>query len=234
MTAASGAYAVTFAARLLAGAMGGVLWAMLVGYAACIAPPRLRGARAIALALAGITARRSPLGIPAGTTVAAYVALGAARSLLLALLGVAVAAWARRKVPDLPGEAAAERTRCAGSPSCPAYGRSSPGHAVSAPRPPGRVTRTSHRCRSAPVGDRTGVVLLVFGGATVVGIWAARLAVLADRRPRAALVAALAGIAAALTLLGAAGGLPPVVVRGRRFVGCRLRRRRRRSSRPRW
>lgn len=205
VTAASGAYAVTFAARLLAGAMGGVLWAMLAGYAARIAPPERRGA-AIALVLAGITVALA-LGIPAGTTVAAYVGWRGTFA-LLAVLGVAVAAWARWKVPDFPGEAAADRTPLRRIAKLPGL------------RPILAVTLfllLGHQAvytylaplSERAVGDRTGVVLLVFGGATVAGIWAAGL--VADRRPRAALVAALGGVATALTLLGAAGGLPAVL-----------------------
>lgn len=50
VTAASSWYALTFAARLGAGVMGGTLWAMLVGYAARMVPAERRG-RAIAIVL---------------------------------------------------------------------------------------------------------------------------------------------------------------------------------------
>src|SRR6266516_4171583 len=54
VTAVSSSYPLTFAARLLAGAMGGTLWAMLAGYAARMVPAQRRG-RAMAVVLAGIT-----------------------------------------------------------------------------------------------------------------------------------------------------------------------------------
>jgi predicted MFS family arabinose efflux permease len=54
VTAVSGWYPLTFAARLLAGVMGGTLWSMLAGYAARMVPARQRG-RAIAVVLGGIT-----------------------------------------------------------------------------------------------------------------------------------------------------------------------------------
>ena len=68
VTALSSSYGLTFAARLVAGAMGGTLWAMLVGYAARMVPAERRG-RAIAIVLAGITLALS-LGLPAGTALA--------------------------------------------------------------------------------------------------------------------------------------------------------------------
>ncbi len=68
VTAVSGWYPLTFAARLLAGVMGGTLWSMLAGYAARMVPARQRG-RAIAVVLAGITVALAG-GIPAGTALA--------------------------------------------------------------------------------------------------------------------------------------------------------------------
>lgn len=62
VTAVSSSYPLTFATRMLAGAMGGTLWAMLVGYAARMVPVERRG-RAIAIVLAGITVALS-FGIP--------------------------------------------------------------------------------------------------------------------------------------------------------------------------
>src|SRR3974390_1816542 len=68
VTAVPSSYPLTFAARLLAGIMGGTLWSMLAGYAARMVPASSRG-RAIAIVLAGITVALS-LGLPAGTALA--------------------------------------------------------------------------------------------------------------------------------------------------------------------
>ena len=54
MTAVSPSYVLTFACRLLAGALGGVLWAMLAPAAVRFVPAERRG-RAVAIVLAGIT-----------------------------------------------------------------------------------------------------------------------------------------------------------------------------------
>ena len=57
---------------------------------------------------------------------------------------------------------------------------------------------------------RAGLVLLVFGVATVAGVWVTGL--VADRHLRPALLAALAMIAAAMLALGAAGRQPAVLL----------------------
>ena len=68
MTAVSPSYVLTFACRLLAGALGGVLWAMLAPAAARFAPAERRG-RAVAIVLAGITVALA-LDIPAAAALA--------------------------------------------------------------------------------------------------------------------------------------------------------------------
>jgi MFS family permease len=68
MTAVSSSYPLSFACRLLAGALGGVLWAMLAPAAARFAPTERRG-RAVAIMLAGITVALG-LGIPAAAALA--------------------------------------------------------------------------------------------------------------------------------------------------------------------
>src|SRR5712671_3569201 len=80
VTAVSGWYPLTFAARLLAGVMGGTLWSMLAGYAARMVPARQRG-RAIAVVLGGITVALC-CGIPAGTALAGALGWRASFGLL--------------------------------------------------------------------------------------------------------------------------------------------------------
>ncbi len=199
VTAVSSSYPLTFGARLVAGAMGGTLWAMLAGYASRMVPPEQRG-RAIAVVLAGITVALAA-GIPAGSALASAVGWRTAFA-GVAVLGLAVAAWVRAKVPDFPGEPAAERTplrRIAAKPGI------APVLAVTLFLLLGHQAVYTYL---APVTERagiggTGVVLAVFGVATVAGIWAA--GTLADRRLRTSLLVALAATAAALVVLGAAG-----------------------------
>src|SRR5436189_277410 len=106
VTAVSGWYPLTFAARLLAGVMGGALWSMLAGYAARMVPAAQRG-RAIAVVLAGITVALCA-GVPAGTALAAVLGWRAVFG-LLAALALLLAAWTGRGVPAVGGEPPAGR-----------------------------------------------------------------------------------------------------------------------------
>ncbi|MFC7586371.1 MFS transporter [Nonomuraea antimicrobica] len=122
VTAVSSSYAVTFGARVLAGVMGGVLWAMLVGYAARMVPVERRG-RAIAIVSAGITVALCA-GIPAGAALASVSGWRAA-FWLLAVVAVVLIGWVLWRVPNFPGERAGRGCRCGGCCSCPGRVRSS-------------------------------------------------------------------------------------------------------------
>ncbi|MFI2205770.1 MFS transporter [Streptomyces sp. NPDC020192] len=206
LVALSSSYPLTFAARLLAGAMGGTLWAMLAGYAARMVPAERRG-RAIAVVLAGITLALS-LGVPAGTALAGAVGWRAAFG-TLAALAVLLVGWVRLSVPAFPGEPAHARvplTRVARRPGI---------------RPVLSVTLfllLGHQVMytyiapfAAQVGyGRTGLLLAVFGTATVAGIWLT--GVLIDRWPRRTLLVALALFAGVLPVLGLGAGAHALLV----------------------
>lgn len=206
VTAVSSAYPLTFAARLLAGVMGGMLWAMLAGYAARMVPPQRRGT-AIAIVLAGLTGALS-VGIPAGTALAGASGWRAAFGILAAVTVVLVA-WVIWKVPGFPGEPAAERVPLR--------------RIVSMPGIPGVLAVTlllllGHQAMytyTAPFTERSGfghtsLVLFVFGSATIAGLWTA--GVLADRHLRPALLGALTLIAAAMAALGLLGHTAAVLL----------------------
>ena len=123
VTAVSGWYPLTFAARLLAGVMGGTLWSMLAGYAARMVPARQRG-RAIAVVLAGITVALAA-GIPAGTALAGVLGWRASFG-LLAGLALLLTAWIRWQVPAFAGEPADRRAPPGGAQ--PAHRRRPRGH----------------------------------------------------------------------------------------------------------
>lgn len=206
VTALSTSYPLTLTARLLAGAMGGTLWAMLAGYAARLAPPERRG-RAIAVVLAGITVALA-LGIPAGTALATAVGWRTVFA-LLAGLALALVPWSLAYVPDFPGERAGERAplcRIAAIPGIPAT------LAVTLFLLLGHQALYTYLVPFAAHSGQGGAgpLLLVFGLATVVGVWLGGAFV--DRRPRLVLLAALALIAGAMLALGLLGRVPAVTM----------------------
>lgn len=206
VVALSSSYAVTFGARLLAGIMGGTLWAMLAGYAARMVPFERRG-RAIAIVLAGITLALS-LGVPAGTALAGVLGWRAAFG-IPAGLAVLLVVWVRRRVPGFPGEPPGARVPLRGVavlPGIPAVLSVTLflllGHQA-------MYTYVAPFTAHAGYG-RTDVVLLVFGVATVVGIWIT--GVLVDRWARPTLLGALTLFAAVMCALGLYGDSPAVLL----------------------
>ncbi|WP_069758551.1 MFS transporter [Streptomyces sp. LUP47B] len=206
VVAVSSSYALTFGARLVAGGMGGTLWAMLAGYAARMVPAERRG-RAIAIVLAGITLALA-LGVPAGTALAGTVGWRTAFGLLSGI-AVLLMVWVRWRVPTFPGETPHARVplaRVAALPGIPAVLSVTlfllVGHQV-------MYTYVAPFAAHAGFG-RTGLVLLVFGAATVVGIWIT--GVLVDRHPRPTLVGALSLCATVMLALGLVAGVPGVLL----------------------
>jgi predicted MFS family arabinose efflux permease len=193
-------YPLTFAARLLAGVMGGTLWSMLAGYAARMVPAARRG-RAIAVVLAGITVALSA-GIPAGTALAGLLGWRAVFG-LLAAVALLLVPWIRGAVPAIPGEPPAS----AGPAGRPALRQVASGPGMPAILAVTVLLLTGHQAMYTYVAPfapgRAGIVLLVFGAATVAGIGLAGIA--ADRYLRPALLAALAMISVAMLVLGLAG-----------------------------
>lgn len=211
ITAVSPWYPLTFAARVLAGVMGGTLWSMLAGYAARMVPAAQRG-RALAVVLAGITVALCA-GIPAGAALADVLGWRAAFG-LLAALALLLVPWVRGRVPALPGEPAARRRSRPGQQRRPALRQVATGPGVPAILAVTLLLLTGHQAMYTYVAPfaphRAGVVLLVFGLATAAGIGIT--GIVADRHLRAALLTALAGIAAAMGALGLAGHQPAVLL----------------------
>ncbi|MFH8292725.1 MFS transporter [Streptomyces sp. NPDC018059] len=195
VTAVSGNYTLTMAARFIAGVAAGLAWALLAGYARRMAPVHLQG-KAIAIAMAGIPVALS-LGVPAGTYLGKLlswqVAFLVMTGLTLGLLG-----WIAALVPDHPG-----RPRGATPPMLRTL------------RVPGVTpvlfvtlvfvlahtvlyTYIATYLEGLGMGGSTDLVLLVFGAASLLSIWI--VGTLIHRRLRALTLAAvlLVGVAAAV------------------------------------
>src|SRR5262249_21796347 len=169
--------------------------------------PAAKRGRAIAIVLAGITLALC-VGVPAGTALADALGWRASFA-LLAAMALLLVGWVRWKVPAFPREGAADRSRLRQVVIRPGI------------RSVLLVTAlllTAHQAvytYIAPVAahagfGRTSIVLLVFGAATVAGVWLTGL--LADRHLRSMLCAALALIAAAMLGLGLAAAIPAMLL----------------------
>lgn len=206
VTAVSSSYAVTFGARVLAGVMGGVLWAMLVGYAARMVPVERRG-RAIAIVSAGITVALCA-GIPAGAALATALGWRAAFWTLSAV-AVVLVGWVLWQVPAFPGEPAAGRTPLRQVAVIPGIRTVLSVTVLVLLGHQAMYTYLAPFAAYAGFG-RADVVLLVFGVATVAGILVVGAVI--DRRPRVTLLAVLAAVAGAMLALGVYGGSAPVLL----------------------
>lgn len=106
VTALSNDYAVTMAARFLAGVFAGLLWALAAGYASRMVAPHQQG-RAIAIAMLGAPVALS-IGIPAGTLLGAMTGWRPTFG-LLSVMTVLLVGWVLWALPDFPGQRAERR-----------------------------------------------------------------------------------------------------------------------------
>ncbi|MFM0733183.1 MFS transporter [Paraburkholderia sediminicola] len=209
VTTLSTNYTLTLVARFFAGVSAGLVWALLAGYAARMAPAHLQG-RAIALVMTGVPVALS-LGIPFGTLVGASIGwrytFGAMSVLTVVLLG-----WVRWQVPDFAGQPAGRRTTLSGVLASPgvkavlgvmfAYVLA---HTI-------LYTYISPFLALAHLQQRVDAVLLVFGVMALASI--AIVGVLVDRYLRRLMLISVVLFGVAAVILGLASDLPAVVYVG--------------------
>lgn len=206
VTALSSDYPLTMAARFVAGVAAGLAWALLAGYARRLVPAELQG-RAIAIAMAGIPVALS-LGVPAGTF-AGQALSWRVPFLVMTALALAVTGWSAGVLPDHPGQAAGERAPMRRALAVPGV---VPVLAVTLLLVLAHTilfTYIAPLLARAGLGGSTDAVLLVFGLASLAGLWFVGVHI--HRRLRwltiggALLVAVTAGILAV-----GSGSTPPV------------------------
>lgn len=207
VTAVSGSYALTLAARFLAGVAAGLAWGMIAGYARRLVPPRLQG-RGLALAMVGTPIALS-LGTPAGSLLGSLAGWRAA-FLVMSGLALVLVAWVLWAVPDRPGQDADRRRSIRAVLTTPGI------------RPVLVVifawmlahnilyTYVAPFAARAGLGGRVDLVLLVFGAAALAGIWI--IGLLVDRWLRASILVSLAVFALTCVALAIAGTAPVVVL----------------------
>jgi len=206
VTAASASYPLTMAARFTAGVAAGLAWALLAGYARSLAPPALQG-KAVAVVMTGIPVALS-LGVPAGTHLGGVLGWRAAFWLMTAVTAVLLG-WIALGVPDRPGQRAGERGPVLRALSVPGV---LPVLSVTL------VFVLAHTVLYAYIatfldrygmGGRADLVLLVFGGASLLSIWIVGAHI--DRRLRALTVASTLLVGLAAALLAGYAGTPALV-----------------------
>ena len=209
ITALSPHYGLTLAARFVAGMAAGVIWGLLAGYARRMVPRGLQG-RALAIAGVGQPVALA-VGVPLGAWLGTMVDWRGVFWILSAL-SLVLLAWVRAVVPDFPGQGVGPR------------------------HPVGRILRMpgvrpvlvtlfawilAHNVlytyiapylAAVGLGDRLDLVLLLFGLASFVGIWATGL--LVDGWLRVLSLWSLLVFAVAALALGIWGGSPAVVLAG--------------------
>lgn len=207
VTAVSTRYGLTLAARFFAGVAAGLAWGILAGYARRMVTDRLQG-RALAIAMVGTPIALS-LGVPAGSFLGGVVGWRAT-FMIMSGLTVILIGWVLWKVRDYPGQAANRRVSIAEVFTTPGI------------RPILFVifawmlahnilyTYIAPFVLRAGLGARVDLVLLVFGIAALLGIWAIGLFV--DRLLRRLVLASLAVFTLVSVALGLGGEMPVIVV----------------------
>ncbi|MGI3201682.1 MFS transporter [Streptomyces sp. GLT-R25] len=209
VTAVSTDYSLTMAARFVAGVAAGLAWALLAGYARRLAPAHLQG-RAIAIVMTGIPVALS-LGVPAGTFLGEVLGWRVATFTLMTVLAVALLGWIAAGVPDQPGQrrGAAGRVPVLRVLTVPGV---TPvlfvtlvfvlAHTI-------LYTYIATFLDGLGMGGSTDLVLLVFGVASLAGIWfvGARI----DRRLRALTLASALLVAVSAALLAVPADSPALV-----------------------
>ncbi|WP_182909234.1 MFS transporter [Microbispora sp. H13382] len=209
VTALSGDYAVTLAARFVAGMAAGVVWGVLAGYARRMVPPHLQGR---ALAVVGVG---QPIALTAGVPLGTW--LGSMfdwRGVfwIMSALALVLIGWILIAVPDFPGQTAENRRPIREIFMTPGI-RSVLGviffwilaHNI-------LYTYIAPFLGNAGLGNRVDLMLLLFGASAIAGIWITGMFV--DRRLRALTLASLAGFAVSAVVLGVGSQVPAAIVVG--------------------
>ena len=206
VTAISTNYELTLVARFFAGVFAGLLWALVVGYAARMVPEHQQG-KAIAIAMVG-TPLALTIGTPAGallgTAIGWQYTFGTMSVLTIFLVG-----WMIVRLPDFAGQASGKRVPLTQVLSMPGI------------KPVMFVTLTYILAHNilytyivpflTPIGmaDKIDILLLVFGVAALLGIWI--IGVLIDRWMRELMILSTVLFAAASLALGLWGKDPAVI-----------------------
>ncbi|MFD3524232.1 MFS transporter [Streptomyces sp. NPDC058653] len=198
VTAVSANFPLTMAARFTAGVAAGLAWALLAGYARRMAPVHLRG-RAIAIAMAGIPVALS-LGVPAGTFLGQALDWRVA-FLIMTGLTIVLLGWITATVPDHPGQRTDGRTPVLLTLTVPGVAPVLFVTLVFVLAHTILYTYIATFLARLGMGGSTDLVLLLFGGASLVSIWIVGAHI--NRRLRALTIAGTLLVAVGAAVLAA-------------------------------
>jgi predicted MFS family arabinose efflux permease len=197
LTALSSSYTLTLIARFAAGAAAGLAWSLLAGYARRMVVPALQG-RAMAVAMVGTPVALS-LGVPLGTWLGNLLGWRLAFG-SMSLLTLALIAWVVVKVPDYPGQPKGQQLRVLQVLKTPGILRVLGvvftwmlAHNI-------LYTYIAPFVAQAGIIERVDLILLVFGLASLIGIWITGRIV--DRHLRRAVLLSLAAFALISLVMG--------------------------------
>lgn len=206
VTAFSVNYVITMAARFLAGVSAGLVWALLAGYAARMVPDEKKG-RAIAIAMVGTPLALS-LGVPAGTLLGSLIGWRMCFG-IMSVMAVGLMVWVRIRVPDFAGLAAGKRlplrqilTLAGVRPVLFVVLTFVLAHNIF-------YTYIAPFLASVNMAERTDLILLVFGVASLIGIWV--IGVFVDRYLRLLTLISTVLFALSAFVLGVMNDMPAAV-----------------------
>ncbi|WP_445480510.1 MFS transporter [Lysinibacillus irui] len=206
ITALSSSLTLTIIARFFAGVTAGVLWGMTAGYARLMAPESLKG-RAMAVAMIG-TPLALAFGVPVGTFLGSLVGWRSVFG-IMSLLAVLLILWIIWKIPDFPGQIPEKRVTLLEVFITPGV------------RPILFVVLAwilSHNIlytyiapylSEAGLAQRVDLILLVFGTASLVGIWI--IGIFIERRLRTLVLISLVGFGLTSLALGIGINYPLII-----------------------
>ena len=206
VTAFSVNYVITMAARFLAGVSAGLVWALLAGYAARMVPDEKKG-RAIAIAMVGTPLALS-LGVPAGTLLGSLIGWRMCFG-IMSVMAVGLMVWVRIRVPDFAGLAAGKRlplrqilTLAGVRPVLFVVLTFVLAHNIF-------YTYIAPFLASVGMAERTDLILLIFGVASLLGIWV--IGVFVDRYLRLLTLISTVLFALSAFVLGVMNDMPAAV-----------------------
>ncbi|MBS0848043.1 MFS transporter [Citrobacter sp. JGM124] len=197
VTTFSESYLLTMTARFLAGVSAGLLWALLAGYAARMVPEHQKG-KAIAIAMVG-TPLALAFGVPIGTFLSHWVGWRTCFG-IMSTLALALMVWVQTQLPDFQGQSASQQL-----PLRRVFtlaGIRSVLFVVFAFVLAHNILYTYIAPFLTAIGmiERTGLILLIFGITSLLGIWI--VGVLVDQHLRVLTLVSTALFSLSAIMLG--------------------------------